>query len=417
MGIFGLGRKVGAVASLPAHWSVVTWETGVVRASVVEASQGAAELMGVAAVAVHGVSRTSHPDIDRWLSGLDKALTEAEDMTARFSGRKIVPDHVAMSVPTEITRHVSVIVSRSRSSSSGVTVDELDSLLQRGYRQAQDAIQGPSAPAKERRDDLICGSVTEVKLDGQTVIDPLGMHGSRLELSLNFFLAPLEWIKACEVVATRLDLDLMGIVPQHVTLASSLADNASLLILLDEHHSVLNLVRYGRLLGSRIVEGGEREITSATAEAMGLRDRQADALMRAYRAKQLREDVEAQLAHGFWMQLRAWMNTMGQALQDISSAQAGQPAELPYRIYFADLTRRIPEAMSSLETPFWERCGSFGRCPEVTLLGISTIADVLDCTAQAGAAEYMRLRALAHYVAQLEVPANALERRLWAALR
>lgn len=417
MGILRLGRRTGPAVSLPAHWSVITWETGVIRASVVEATKGAAELMGVAAVAMNGISRTSHPDVDRWLAGCDRALTEAEDMTMRSSGRKIVPDHVAMGVPTEITRYVSVRVSRSRSNSSlGVTMEELHGLLQRGYRKAQDDIQGQPSPNREKRDELICGSVSEVLVDGKTVVNPVGMLGERLETCLNFYLAPVEWVKTCELIADRLELDLMGIIPQHLTLASSLADDAALLILLDEHHSVVSLVRYGRVIRSALVEGGEREITSTTAEALGLRDRQADALMRAYRAKQLREDVEAQLAHSFWMQLRAWMTRMGQSLQEITFADVVQPAEPPHRIYFADLTRRIPEAMSSLETPFWEQCGAFGRCPEVMLLGINAIGDVLDCTAQAGTPDLLRLRALAHYVAQLEAPANALEQRLWAIL-
>ncbi len=415
MGIFGLGRKAGGASPLPSQWSIITWETGVIRAAVVETTNGGAELVGVAAAPMHGLSRTSHPDVDRWLSGCDKALTEAEDMTVQSCGRKIVPDHVAMSVPTEITQQFTISVSRPRSDgSSAISLAEIDSLLQRGYRRAQDAIQGQSPLSRERRDEMICASVSEILIDGQAVMDPLGMHGDRLELCLNFFLAPTEWIKACELVASRLELDLLGIVPQHMTLACSLVDDASLLILLDEHHSVLSLVRYGKLIRSGLVEGGEREISSATAEALGLRDRQADALMRAYRTKQLREDVEEQLARSFWTQLCAWMTTMGQTLRNISYTEAGQAVEPPRRIYFADLTRRIPEAMASLETPFWEKCGSFGRCPEVTMLGINAIDDVLDRTTQAGDTGYLRLRALAHYVAQLDAPTNVLEQRLLA---
>jgi len=418
MSIFRRGRKTEAAAPFPAHWSIVAWEPGVIRAAVVQATQGAAELMGVAAVAVHGISRTSHPDVDRWLSGCDRALTEAEDMTARSGGHKIVPDHLAMSVPAEVTRQLTVNVSRSRpNGAGGVTMDELDGLLQRGYRKAQDTVQGQSASSRDRREDFICGSVVEILLDGKTVMDPLGMRGDQLDLYLSFYLAPIEWVKTCELIADRLELDLAGIVPQHMTLGSSLADDAALLVLLDEHHSIISMLRYGKLVRSGLVEGGEREITSATAEALGLRDRQADALMRAYRARQLREDIEWQLARSFWAQLRAWMTMMGQTLREIASDDTGQNRDLPHRIYFADLTRRIPEAAASLETPFWERCGAFGRCPEVTLLGINMVGDVLDCTAQAGTADYMRLRALAHYVAQLEAPANALEQRLWAILR
>jgi len=416
MSILGLYRKASDSTPFPSHCSIVTWEMGGVRASVIQVSPGTAELMGVAAVPVHGITRTSHPDVDRWLASCDKAITAAEEMTAQSSGHRIVPDHVAMSVPAEITRDLPIMVSRQRpDAKSGIAMGELEALLQRCYRRAQDAIQA-STP-RDRQEDLICASVTGIALDGQPVMDPLGMQGERLEMTCNFYLAPEEWIRACTLVAERLNLELLAIVPQHVAYASALADSPALLILLDEHHSVLGLVRHGRLVRSCLVEGGEREISSATAEALGLRDRQADALMRAYRARQLRDDVEAELSRSFWAQLRVWMTSMGQALRDMVSAGGGQVIERPHRIYFSDLTRRIPEALASLQTPFWEACGAFGRCPEVTSLSASDIGDVLDGTAHAGGSNYLALRALAHYVAQLATPAHALDLHMLAALR
>lgn len=62
---------------------------------VIELSEGTAELLGVSVVPVHGVGGTHHPDVDRWITGCEEALTRAEDMTALTGRAGAEPgDHV-----------------------------------------------------------------------------------------------------------------------------------------------------------------------------------------------------------------------------------------------------------------------------------------------------------------------------------
>jgi len=406
MSMRGIVRKGGGALEAPiTHYSIITWERDHVRASVIELHEGAAELMGVAAAPVHGVGRASHPDVDRWYAGCEKALTQAEDMTLGSRSRKLVPDYAMMSVPAEITRALPVTVAMSRRQpDAGVTPEELLALLQRGYRKAQDILGVRSKGAAE---DMIAGSVVETTLDGQPVAEPVGLRGQQLQLQLTFFLAPLEWIRALEIVAERLQLALTGIAPQHVVCAAALADPLALLILLDEQYTVVSQARQGQLEWSALQEVGERQMTLATTQTLGLQGRQADALMRAYRARQLQDDAELQVARSFWGELRRWMTSLAEAARpNLGNAFA------PHRIYFLDLTRRIPEAQRALETPFWERTLPFERCPAVSELGVQTVRDVLDRTTQANGPSYLALRALAHYVAQLYGPGPNLNRAL-----
>jgi hypothetical protein len=293
---------------------------------------------------------------------------------------------------------------RRRDPEAPCTFEELRALLQRGFRKAQDVV---GIHAKETSEDIIHGSLTEIALDGQDVSDPLGLHGERVDARMNFSLAPLEWVRALEIIAERLELRLTTIVPQSVAYASPLPDSLALLVLLDDRHTSVNMVRHGHLEWAALVEMGERELTGATAEALGLRGRQADALMRAYRARQLREDAETQVARAFWKELRAWMT----ALAEGTKGAAESPA-IPSRAYFADVTRRVPEALQALQTPFWEQALPFERCPEIIEYSVNTVHHVLDCTAQASGPAFLPLRALAHYVAQLYTPGSSLDRAL-----
>jgi hypothetical protein len=414
--MLGFGRKAKTAAkTVDVHHSVVTWERGHVRAAVVELGESAAVLLGVAAAPVHGIGRTTHPDPDRWLAGCNQALTQAEDMTAVAAGRKIVPDAVMMSVPPEVTRTLPIVVSlRRQEAEHGVTYDELRFLVQRGYRKAQDVLgtATPQAGTKPLAEEIIHGVVAECLLDGQAVLDPSGLHGKQLELSMSFALAPLEWVRTLETLAERLPINLTAIVPQHVAYTSPLSDAASVLILLDEHHTAVSLARHGRPSWTALVEMGEREMTSATAAGLGLRGRQADALMRAYRARQLRDDVELQLAQTFWIELRRWMVAIAEGV-----SACKERAPLPFHVYFSDLTRRMPEAEQALQTTFWQECLPFDRCPEITTLTMNTVRDVVDRTAQASGPGYLPLRAMAHYVAQVYAPTNSLDRMLLDSIR
>lgn len=392
------------------HHSIVTWEKGHVRAAVVELGEGTAELIGVAAAPVHGIGRASHPDLDRWSLGCEKALSQAEDMTLISSGRKFVPDYVTMSVPAEINQNLSVTVTHLRRRiDRDVSFGELEALLTRGYRQAQDTLSTRSRSAAE---DIICGSVAEISVDGQTIVDPVGLRGEQLELRMNFCLAPLEWIRALEIISERLEAELASIVPHHVVYASPIPEAASLLVLLDDHCSMINMVRHGRLAWGGLIEIGERDITRATAGILSLQGQQADALMRAYRGRELREDVELEVARAFWRQLRRWMTALA---EEVKAGLHGM--QVPHLIYLLDITRRIPEASKSLVTPFWEHSLPFERCPVVIELGINMVRNVLDCTAQANGPRYLLLRGLGHYVARLYTPGDNLDRALARIIR
>lgn len=410
MPIFGLRRRARAVLKAPTkHHSLVTWESGHVCASVIKVAEGAAEIIGVATAPVHGIGRTSHPDLDRWFSGCDRALTQAEDMTPTTSGRKVVPDHVIMSVPTEVTSSVSAVASHHRRRDDRViTLDELRALVKRGYRKAQDLLDTPG----RRSDDIVCGSIARAVLDGQTVVDPLGLLGEELELHMTFSLLPLEWIRALEIITERLELELTTIVPHHMAYVSPLPDPAALMIFVDRHLSVINMVRRGRVEWTATVESGQQELISAAATALGLPESQADIVMRTFRAGQLREDVEAQLARAFWVELRTWMRAIAaQAMTHVGSGS------FPHRIYVFDSTRRVSEVYQCLKTPFWEESLPFDSCPDIVQMGLNTVPTVLDCTAQANGTSFLLLRALAHYVAQLYATRNELDRALVETIR
>ena len=389
------------------HHTMITWERDHVRACVAELGQGTAEILGLGAAPMHGVGPTSHPDVDRWVAGCDKAITQAEDMTVTTSDHKRVPDVVSMSVPAEITRRIPIRVQFSRRHASHpVAAEELEAVLQRGYRKAQDIVgtRGRNTDA-----EIVHGSVAEIRLDGQPVLDPIGLHGTELSLKMSFGLIPLEWSRTLEVIAERLELELAMVAPHDVVYAAPLSDPSALLVVVDEHHTTIDLVNSGRLAWAAHVGFGEREIVAGTARELGMEAHQADALMRVYRTGQLADEHEAQVAQAFWTQLCVWMDALSERVRG-----SLQGAHVPHHVYFLDATRNLPEAQQSLDTPYWEQSLQFDRAPETISLQVGMVRGVLDCTAQATGQAYLLLRSLAYYVASLCAPGRNLERALAA---
>ncbi|MBC7235432.1 MAG: hypothetical protein H5T69_06285 [Chloroflexi bacterium] len=404
-------RKRTPIPPVPVRYhSIIAWCKSHVSACVIELGVGSAQLLGVATVPVHGISRTGHPDIERWFAGCDHALTQAEDMTVHSCGHKIVPDYVTMCMPGEITRSLSIVVHQRRQEpASSITLEEAERLLHRGYRKAQDVV---GVRGGGRQEDIIHGAVSRILLDGQGMVDLLGMRGEAVELHMNFAVAPLEWLRTLEIIAQRLELHLVGVLPDHVALASPLSDPAALLMILDADHTRVGLVSRGNIVWITLVETGQREILRETVRGLQLSGRNADLVLRAYREGRLRREVEETLVVEFWRALRQWMGCTARQIK----ALAGEEP-LPHRIYFLDATRQLPEARQCLETPFWEAQLPFDACPEVIELDAGRVHHVMDCTTQAAGPHYVPVRALAYYVANLYQEDNKLAQSLFELVR
>ncbi len=391
------------------YHSLLTLERHHVRGAVVELSGGSAQLLGVATAPVHDLGPSGQPDVDRLAAGCERALSEAEEMTRQAVGRKVVADEVSISLPAPLGSSLAVLADRPCNPRERVTEQELTSVVKRTLRQAQDQLDGDE-PKIDR--DIVWGGVAETLVDGKIVLDPVGLHGRVLEAQACFATAPHVWVRALEILAERLDLELRCIVPDQMALASAVPDTRALLVTLGEEHSLVSEVVWGRPRWVASVPFGERQVLGVVAKGVDFAERQVNALMRVYRARHLRPDVEERVALAFWSGLRRWMGTLAETVQQTHPAES-----YPHRVWFVDMTRRMPEAKNALAHPYWERALPFGRCPEVKTIVPGVIANVLDCTAQADDPGYRLTRALARHAARVYRDETNLDRMLMEAIR
>lgn len=379
--------------------SVITWESGHVRAGVLKLEGGTAQIMGVAASPVHGIGQSIHPDPDRWLLGCERALNQAEEMSSQLSRRRIVPDHVAMTIPSEVTRTITVGVhSQRKRPQQSIGLGELQMLLRRGFRKAQDLLSNES-----RSHDIVSGSLSHSRLDGNLVVNPLGLEGRELSVQLSFCLAHMEWIRTLEEIAQQLQVELTALVPHHEAYAATLHTPRALLLVLTEEQTTVTMTRRGRVEWAGSVAHGAEDILSRTTDEFEISAHQRAAFLRLYRSGELDAEADRQVAQRFWLALQEWMAALATRIGQDSATF------LPHQVFFCDRTRQVPEGLPALQTPYWEHQLPFERCPAAEELNTQHISNVLDCTTRATGPGYVLLRSMARYVARLYAPGNALE--------
>jgi hypothetical protein len=392
-----------------AQHTLLCWDDGRVQAGVVRLNNGGAELLGVATSLVNGFKRSGNPDMDRWLTGSDQAISQAEEMTHLAGNRKVVPDYLALCVPAELVESLPLTVLRDRQGQNEpIGRTEVQALLERGFRQAQDTLE-----LQDTHGEIIYGSIGQFALDGQYIPDPVGLHGGQLEASLYFSMIPLEWLRAMEKLAQRLELNLTLLVPEQAAFAATIADDFAWLVILDSHHTLVALLNHGCPMWSAKIPVGEREMVSEIGRVMAMQGREVDVLMRTYREGRLTPEAESNLTRAFWFQLRRWMSTLA---NEAGKALTNNRIP-PNAFYFIDQSGSMSEAKESLYTPYWEHKLPFDRSPVITTLGTQVIRDVLDCTAQAGSASYLLLRSLAYAVAQASAAGDNWGRNLLQIVR
>src|SRR5260221_5321712 len=122
---------------------------------------------------------------------------------------------------------------------------------------------------------LTNAAVISVRIDGQTVINPIGFRGRHFTLTLFSAFAPLMQLGALETVAQGLDLTLVTIVAEPYALARCLSTNAStdsgaIFIDIGGGTTDIALVGQGGVEENRLFSPGGRAFSRRLAAHKGL---------------------------------------------------------------------------------------------------------------------------------------------------
>jgi cell division protein FtsA len=359
----------------PSFRSVIDLGTEYVKALVVEVEEDRAIIIGQG-IARHKGSYASDGaigDLETVTATCDQALRQAEDMTEKVYGRKVVPDQAVMGVPSLLVRGAAYTVKQQRSSPRRpVSQRELTQLLQRVQRLA---LQQLSQEFASNELVLVDHSIAEIAIDGHGVTDPVGFRGENLAVTIFNALALREGLDGLRSIAEGLELEPPLLVAESQVVAFFLKGNEVIGLDVGGRGTEIVWTRNGGLLASRTMPLGGRAVSQRLAEGLHLSLQGAETLKLSYSHSQISETTRAAVGEVLSRAVGTWLAEVERKLMALAGG-----GTLPHCIYLWGGGSELPELVEAVKTFPWMRELLFARCPEVEVLNPERVPGLLDRT-------------------------------------
>ncbi|TMC15209.1 MAG: hypothetical protein E6J34_22765 [Chloroflexi bacterium] len=387
--------------------------TAYAKAIIIEVHGDHAEVLGVGrhAQSYAHMSDGIVTDIPGVIANCNQALLQAE----QAAGGIVAPAAV-IGIAGELVKGSSISVSKQRASpAKPITADELDALITSAQRKllksAQERIAAETG-YQHIEVRLINAAVISVRIDGQSVTNPIGFPGRYFGLTLFSAFAPLMQLGALEAVAQGLDLTLLAIVTEPYALARCLstdagADSGAIFIDVGGGTTDIALVRQGGIEETRMFALGGRTFTRRIATAKGISIKDAERLKISYSKGEIvgssYEEIHTILAP----ECQTWMDSVELLIDELAKGKL-----LPPAIYVVGGGSALPDIYKKLETFPWTERLPFSRKPIICSVLPEMVANIADRDEMLNSVQDITPMALAYQAVELQNDDNVLERAL-----
>src|SRR2546430_911357 len=288
-------------------------------------------------------------DISGVIANCNEALIKAE----KAAGGIVAPSAV-IGIAGELVKGSSITINKLRQQpAKPITPEELEGLIngaqQKLLKSAKDRIAAETGYQNiEVR--LTNAAVISVRIDGQTVANPVGFRGRHFTLTLFSAFAPLMQLGALETVAQGLDLTLVTIVAEPYALARCLstnagADSGAIFIDIGGGTTDIALVRQGGIEETRMFALGGWPFSRRVATNKGISVKEAEKLKLSYSSGNVkgadRDEIHSILAP----ECQTWMDSIELLIEELSKGEL-----LPPAIYTVGGGSELPDLRQKLES-------------------------------------------------------------------
>src|SRR6266576_3212918 len=351
-------------------------------------------------------------DIPGVIANCNEALVKAE----KSAGGVVAPSAV-IGIAGELVKGSSIVVNKQRQQpTKPITPEELEALItgaqQKLLKNAKDRIAAETGYQNiEVR--LTNAAVISVRIDGQTVSNPIGFRGRHFTLTLFSAFAPLMQLGALETVAQGLDLTLVTIVAEPYALARCLSSNASadsgaIFIDIGGGTTDIALVRQGGIEETRMFALGGRTFTRRLAASKGLSVKEAEKLKLSYSNGATKGNEREEIQNIFASESQIWMDSVELLVEELAKGEL-----LPPAIYLVGGGSGLPDLRQKLETFPWTERLPFSRQPIVETIQPTMVTSIVDPNNLLRNAQDITPMALAYQAIELQNEDNVLERVLY----
>lgn len=297
---------------------------------------------------------------------------------------KILPEQVIIGIAGELVKGTTITIKYSRENpKEKITLRELQDIIARVQRRAFDRARGVLAWETGQAEidiRLVNAAITDVKIDGYKVTNPLGFVGREVQVGVFNAFAPIVHLEALQTIAESLELDLLSIAAEPYAVARSVTpeeevDFSAIFIDVGGGTSDIAVVRGGGVEGTKMFALGGRAFTKRLSQEFGMPFSEAEELKLDYSAGKLPEEKADKIRTALSNDCRVWFAGVELTLSEFPNIDL-----LPSRIYLCGGGSELPDIKEMLEKASWSKKLPFARRPTITYIKPQYVTNVIDET-------------------------------------
>ncbi len=403
------------------HFTVLDIGTDLIKVLIVRREGPDGRILGVGREpqAPATMSGGAIADLEAVMQSCNTALEAAENMA------RTVPGQVVVGIAGELIKGFSSTIAYPRASSkTRVRSGEIHNMLQmvqrRALREAQHLLEMERSYGQlEAR--LVHSAITNVRVDGYPVTNPVGFTGKNLELTVFNTFAPMTHIDAVETVVRELDLELAAAVAQPYALARACANEeiwaeGGLFVDVGGGTTDVALLRDGGVEGTRMFNLGGRAFTRRLALAFGLSYEEAEARKLRHSEGLLSAEQHRQVSELLTADAEVLLQGLAMSVKELSRGE-----RLPTNIYLCGGGSLLPELTLEMAKNTWSASLPFPREPHVRHLLPADVRNLTDATGQLSSPQDVAPMGLANHALRTEAEerdtVNSVMRRVLSSIK
>nr|BBH89474.1 hypothetical protein KTC_42250 [Thermosporothrix sp. COM3] len=386
--------------------------TAYAKAMIIEVQGDHAEVLGVGRYpqSYSHMADGIVTDIQGVIANCNEALLRAEKSAGTMAPAAVI------GIAGELVKGASTHVSVTRQHPTRpITREELEQLIVSAQKKllknakARIAAETGLSNVEVR---LTNAAVISVRIDGQTVTNPIGFPGRYFSLTLFSAFAPLMQLGALEAVAQGLDLSLIAIVAEPYALARCLSMNAgtdsgAIFIDIGGGTTDIALVRQGGIEETRMFALGGRTFTRRIANSKGISLKDAERLKLSYSSGEMKGSAVEEIRTILEPECETWMDSVELLVEELSKGEL-----LPPAIYVVGGGSALSDIQRKLEAFPWTERLPFSRQPIVRTVLPEMVNHILDPQGLLQDAQDITPMALAFQAVELQNENSVLENAL-----